>query len=172
MASPLPVPATPLVTRRAVFVSLSQLTQKLAEALFSNHICSNRELRRFESVVTLRKQTAGTRLNRQLRRTSRIQLSSNGVWNHRSRGPVHDLRITSQELRATVTSNNVELAASAKKQQIRESNLNSVGCYFLVVYAYFQIGRQRALRHNRCTKEVRNYSDKDQAALVEMEKQS
>src|ERR1700751_2404487 len=110
MASPLPVPATPLVTRRAVFVSLSQLTQKLAEALFSNHICSNRELRRFESVVTLRKQTTGTRLNGHIRRTSPLQLRGIGVWNPRSRDLVHDSQTKSQELRATITSNNVELA--------------------------------------------------------------
>jgi hypothetical protein len=78
----------------------------------------------------------------------------------------------SLELRVTATQNNVELAASAKKQQIRESPLNSLGRYFLAVYVHFQIGRQRALRHNGCTKEATNYNDKDQAALVGMEKQS
>jgi hypothetical protein len=132
-----------------------------------SRVFSNRQPGRLESVVTPRKQTAGTRLNRQLSGTSRIQLSSSGFGITRSRAAAPESRITSHELRARASANNVELAASAKKQQIRESNLNTVGRYFLVVYVQFQIGRQRALRHNGCTKVVRNYNDKNQAALVE-----
>jgi hypothetical protein len=109
--------------------------------------------------VTRRKQTSATRLNRQLSGTRYEPFEP--LLTHR---PAHVLAKSHASLATAfftnheppATSNNVELAASAKKQQIREWPLNSLGLYFLAVYAHFKIGRQRALLHNRATKEVAN----------------
>ena len=65
--------------RRSLFANLPR-QQAGHQALLRNHRLSNRQTRRLEMTVIPRRQTVPTHLNRQLSRTSRIELSSGGVW--------------------------------------------------------------------------------------------
>ena len=80
----------------AAIVNHAQLNpQQLQCYIHANHTSSNRQPGRLAIAVTIRKQTTGARLNRQLSRTSRIQLSSGGIPNQMLG---HGSQVTNYEL--------------------------------------------------------------------------